>query len=67
MYPAPSTVYFELLNIMKAFLKVRYPGKIVSTELNEDDTPVAVLVYGIGEHGFIRFSLDLDNYNNIVD
>ena len=58
----PVNAYSELLAIMKAFLQVRYPGKVVSIETNEDGLNHAVVVFGIGEHGAVRFALDYENH-----
>ncbi len=61
--PCPASIYFELIRVMKAHLEVRYPGKVVTIELNEVDVPIGCTVFGIGEHGFVRYRLDYQNYN----
>ena len=63
MFPQPSAMYFELIQVLKSHLKIRYPGKVVSIEENDDGTPTGVCVFGIGEHGVVRFALDYENYN----
>ena len=58
----PVNAYSELLAIMKAFLQVRYPSKVVSIVSDEDGLNCAVVVEGIGEHGAVRFALDYENH-----
>lgn len=58
--PQPVVMYFELIEVIKNHLRLRYPNKTITTEL--DGVTMAILVMGIGEHGMVRYGLDYANH-----
>lgn len=59
----PSVAYFMLIEALCLKLRELYPTHDVLVEVNENETPIGVVVRGLGEHGYVRYPLDYENYD----
>lgn len=62
-YLSPPLAYLKLVEVMRDSLQEMYPGRIVSIALDKNDVPTGCTVWGIGEHGLVRFMLDYENHD----